>query len=443
MLSDLPPSDMQSNPRAAHTQIPSEILEHIFADCVHSTSDAVGHDHTQCFRSNLEVPPWIAITYVCRRWRQISIGYKFLWTHIAGSFSAEWITIFLQRSAPVPLDVDLSLHSWSRQQDLLQLFQAEMHRVRNLYVRSRFTVSDAEPIHRQLDVFVSTFAGTPAPALTSLTIDIPPLRFYDMPSVLFNTNAPRLQRLSLSRGIYPTDPESRLYASLLHLQIDSEYTFAQLAALGTSMPLLQTAVIGSVKTGLLRMDEPGLVEPALTSLRRLHMRKWDAFVFGLPHLLRLAPNLEELRIQRCQRDTPHPPPPAPLHSQEPDLVVQHAAQSLKRLYMPLYALAQAEALLAIPFGPAIQLHLHLKSRDEGRDVYARLAGLLEGRRRMVRSRGSRSLAKGEVGSWRLAFLEDGGGTLTDYEGRVGEERGIAAVVPVDVGEEDVGDVGGL
>ncbi len=57
--------------------------------------------------------------------------------------------------------------------------------------------------------------------------------------------------------------------------------------------------------------------------------------------------------------------------------------------------------------------------------------------------GEQVAGKGRGGVVRLAFLEDGGGTLTDYEGRVGEERGIAAVVPVDVGEEDVGDVGGL
>ncbi|KAA1473720.1 hypothetical protein DENSPDRAFT_851805 [Dentipellis sp. KUC8613] len=387
MPSELPLStgdgDIQPDPPPPHTRIPPEILEHIFADCVHSTSNAVGDDHSQCFRSTLKVPPWIAITYVCRRWRQIAIARKSLWTHVGGSFSATWITVFFDRSAPVPLDVDLRLPLWMQRDDLLQLLQASMHRVRQLYVRSsstrtRHPAPDAPSAPRQFDAFAGALAGTRAPALAALTIEMPPLRFYGVPSALFGADAPRLQRLTLSRGVYPAEPRAPLYAALVRLQLDSEYTFVQLAALGTAMPRLQSILIGSVKMGPM-LDEPVPLTPAhgpaLAGLRMLYIRKWDAFVVGLPHLLHLAPHLEELRIQRCQRDTPPPPAPAP----EPHAGLRRVTQSLRRLYMPVYSLAQAEALLAMPFAPEMQLHLHLKTRGEGRGAYARLAGLLRPR----------------------------------------------------------------
>ena len=54
-------------------------------------------------------PNWIAITYVCQRWRAVSIDFKKLWSTITPNLSPKWIAAFLQRSAHVPKHVNIDV----------------------------------------------------------------------------------------------------------------------------------------------------------------------------------------------------------------------------------------------------------------------------------------------------------------------------------------------
>ena len=54
-------------------------------------------------------PNWIAITYVCQRWRAVSLNFKKLWSTITPNLSPKWIAEFLQRSAYVPKHVNIDV----------------------------------------------------------------------------------------------------------------------------------------------------------------------------------------------------------------------------------------------------------------------------------------------------------------------------------------------
>ena len=54
-------------------------------------------------------PNWIAITYVCQRWRAVGLNFKKLWSTITPNLSPKWIAAFLERSAYTPKHVNIDV----------------------------------------------------------------------------------------------------------------------------------------------------------------------------------------------------------------------------------------------------------------------------------------------------------------------------------------------
>ncbi|KAI0065779.1 hypothetical protein BV25DRAFT_1594161 [Artomyces pyxidatus] len=52
-------------------------------------------------------PTWIAATGVCHYWRTVAVEYPHMWSEISPRLSLHWVRIFMARSAPLPLRVDL------------------------------------------------------------------------------------------------------------------------------------------------------------------------------------------------------------------------------------------------------------------------------------------------------------------------------------------------
>jgi hypothetical protein len=53
--------------------------------------------------------PWIRVTHVCRRWRQVAIDDSSLWARIRGiPTNAEWISEMLARAKNAPLEIELN-----------------------------------------------------------------------------------------------------------------------------------------------------------------------------------------------------------------------------------------------------------------------------------------------------------------------------------------------
>jgi hypothetical protein len=52
-------------------------------------------------------PEWIAITYVCRHWRDVALNHHSLWGLITPNLSLAWIKALMDRSGSAPVDAEL------------------------------------------------------------------------------------------------------------------------------------------------------------------------------------------------------------------------------------------------------------------------------------------------------------------------------------------------
>ncbi|KAI9432479.1 hypothetical protein H4582DRAFT_2102290 [Lactarius indigo] len=54
-------------------------------------------------------PIWIAITYVCRYWREAALGLYKLWSSITPGLSISWTRAMIERSAQLPMRIDMRI----------------------------------------------------------------------------------------------------------------------------------------------------------------------------------------------------------------------------------------------------------------------------------------------------------------------------------------------
>lgn len=81
------------------SNLPVELLQHIFSYCTTFEDPLAGH---------YAYPAWIAVTHVCRRWRAATLNYSSLWTWISTDTMGErWIKTFMERSNLSLIDLTL------------------------------------------------------------------------------------------------------------------------------------------------------------------------------------------------------------------------------------------------------------------------------------------------------------------------------------------------
>ncbi|KAA1477799.1 hypothetical protein DENSPDRAFT_845010 [Dentipellis sp. KUC8613] len=344
-------------------RLPPEILERVFLHCVADTPVAIAdvRDHRWCF-AGTKVPDWIRITYVCRRWRRIAIGYPMLWTHVMGLLSMKWISTFFQRSEPFPLDIDIELESWVEDKNLLRLLQGELHRIRQLYVYYRGVVyySHFDHVSVSLDTLIScSVAQTPMPMLESFAIDVTSLPFlgFDFPVATFEHNAPCLRELSFCRNIRLGD--SSALNALLHVHYHMRCSPEDVASIGATAPNLQTLELGCFFVDKVTEPEP----PCLSSLRWLKVCFWDCSLLHLLSVFYMAPNVEEIHIPKCSKE-------------ERGALLQQCGiipSSLRELVISLNAMTQAQALSTIPLLSSVHLRLQVDFGSCGNHAFGELA----------------------------------------------------------------------
>src|SRR6266403_1448488 len=204
-------------------RLPPEILSCIFS--FHTINEPIPtdfiYDPDDPFPSNSSPARlglgWIAITHVCRRWRQVALSHPGLWRTIVFDLGAEWAEEMLARSKA-------ALISYSR--DLS--FQPRVSRRRSL--DDKITLRKHLSHVRRL--VLSGNADSLAPAVRALTTPAPHLEslellrnapqfdrelFITLPSDLFSHQAPKLRRVTLFGCAVPWD--SPLFRDLTHLNI--------------------------------------------------------------------------------------------------------------------------------------------------------------------------------------------------------------------------------
>jgi hypothetical protein len=92
-------STSSDEPHPIH-HLPVEILQKIFT-CLAEPRALDGDPFLQVY------PEWIAITYVCRCWREVALSHHSLWGSITPNLSLTWLKVLMARSEPAQVDVEL------------------------------------------------------------------------------------------------------------------------------------------------------------------------------------------------------------------------------------------------------------------------------------------------------------------------------------------------
>ncbi|KAI0037518.1 hypothetical protein FA95DRAFT_1477608, partial [Auriscalpium vulgare] len=87
----------QRNSLLPAARIPPEILRTIFAFCS-EVDEPQMHSDVHSFG-------WLAVTYVCRRWRDVALAHAGLWTHVSFALGPVWADVFAARAQKMPLIV--------------------------------------------------------------------------------------------------------------------------------------------------------------------------------------------------------------------------------------------------------------------------------------------------------------------------------------------------
>ena len=158
-----------------------------------------------------QVPLWVGVSYVCRRWRIVALGCPTLWTYVF-FVSRAWMTVLLQRSqmAPLRVRIDLAMPPYEihlqttesrRTLDslaMLEMLFEHLPRMEEFRIRG-LSAGVVRKIIPKLIV--------PAPLLQSLQITVLSSRHslasLDNPPpmlpVVFSRSTPKLRSLHLSR----------------------------------------------------------------------------------------------------------------------------------------------------------------------------------------------------------------------------------------------------
>lgn len=111
-------------------RLPVEVIANIFFLLARPP-----RDWTQWRNDDSDIWDWLEVTKVCRRWREVALGYAALWAEIKSPIYKNKAKTFLERSGQADLSVDLGLYRMhsSDYLDVLDLIRHHMKRVR--YIR--------------------------------------------------------------------------------------------------------------------------------------------------------------------------------------------------------------------------------------------------------------------------------------------------------------------
>ena len=125
------------SPRRSFLQfrLPPELLGAIFLECAKAYREP---------SISTQVPPWVAVSYVCQYWRDVALDYANLWTRLF-FVSCQWMEELLRRSksAPLIIHVDFSRVAEGDFRSLQDAL-AHMERIKEIWIHGgRWDICDA------------------------------------------------------------------------------------------------------------------------------------------------------------------------------------------------------------------------------------------------------------------------------------------------------------
>ncbi|KAI6120001.1 hypothetical protein EDD16DRAFT_1706202 [Pisolithus croceorrhizus] len=197
LLRSVPPLCSQRNALSHACRLPPELLSMIF---LHYARDWYTDPGSKFVG---QVAPWVAVSYVCRTWRDVALNCGVIWGHLF-FVSLDWTLELLERSKAAPLLVRMHLTSVDSYvaTSSLRMVLRHMERVEDMHVLNLLTPNSE--IENMLDV--------EAPSLRSLQISSE-----DLAVNLFRGETPALRKLVLHRCY--THWSSPIFNGLTHLSL--------------------------------------------------------------------------------------------------------------------------------------------------------------------------------------------------------------------------------
>ncbi|KAF8267423.1 hypothetical protein EI94DRAFT_1325479 [Lactarius quietus] len=251
-------------PAHVELQLPLELLQKVFLLSVESKSYYQGY-YARKLPGNyghLSGPPeWIAITYVCRYWRLAALGLPELWSSINEAYSISWLRVMIERSAPLPMHIDIYISHINPIARLASLAAAELlasSRIRTLSL-------SGSPI----DVLnVLSRLSNPSP-IESLSLKVFDDREpVDLPDALFGRDAPHLRHLTFVSSAYIRAP-LWLLSRITHFNIGASISRDVLLDMLNAMPQLEVLHASPPLNQTLVTEAPGQLRRSHAVLPRL------------------------------------------------------------------------------------------------------------------------------------------------------------------------------
>ena len=218
------------------------------------------------------VPFHVAVTHVCRRWREIAAQNPFLWTRVAVDFSrsTRLARLYLERSRNAELDIRVLIRHEAQVKSFASMLLADMKRCRDLNMSFRGYRAAFTAFHSLQQ------ASVPVLRVCKMVVESDMIHFehgaaFAPPSWLFAGGTPMLSSLRLN-GISALGCRIHLH-TVTHLELKVDLFARQLSFKDASSILLEASPIlthltldGYVISHLLGIQTPSLKLPALTSL---------------------------------------------------------------------------------------------------------------------------------------------------------------------------------
>ena len=209
--------------RHVSPQLPVEILQKIFLLLAELYASERVDPATR--------PDWISITHVCRYWRSAALGLRELWSSVTPGLSISWSQAMMERSAPLPVRVDIRVSS-SSTDGLHPLAASEL-----LFAASRIRTLRLVGLRADILLLLNRLRSPcPLESLDLCVVDSG--QPVDLPETLFGGKAPHFRRLKFASDACIRAPRW-LLANITNFTTTAEVSLPELLETLRAMPQLE------------------------------------------------------------------------------------------------------------------------------------------------------------------------------------------------------------
>lgn len=236
------------------SRLPCEILAHIFMYIVSKEDSFMG------ISNPCGAPACLAVTHVCKYWRQVALGCPTLWSFIDG-ISAQWLAIMLERSKKVALVVIYN--------DPKPLRQCGFEQILSQLPRIKFLQLCPSP--SEVDRILDCLSSLPAPLLHTFKFVVfgDPTFARPISDTIFQGEAPQLRSVQLVQCCFSWT--SCIFSGLRSLHIGSSPKRSPLSQILSALRRMPELEVLTLEPQSFKDADALFVQVPLPRLRRIEL----------------------------------------------------------------------------------------------------------------------------------------------------------------------------